>query len=44
MLVAMENFFQIFPLAYQFFEKKFLEKILLEMKFATTFPQYVMEE
>ena len=44
MLVAMEKFFQIFPLEYQFFEKNLFEKILLKVKFATTFPQYVMEE
>ena len=41
MLVAMETHFHVFPLKYQHFEK-FFEATLFEIKFAITFPQYVL--
>ena len=40
-LVAMETHFYVFPLKYQYFEK-FFEGTLLKIKFAKTFPQYVL--
>ena len=40
-LVAMETHFHVFPLSYQYFEN-FFEGTLLKIKFATTFPQYVL--
>ena len=40
-LVAMETHFHVFPLNYQYFDK-FYEGTLLKIKFATTFPQYVL--
>ena len=41
-LVAMETRFHVFTL-HQFFEKSF-EGTLFRIKFATTFPQYVLLE
>ena len=40
-MVAMEIHFQVFTLKYQNFEK-FFEGTLFKIKFATTFPQYVL--
>ena len=40
-LVAMETHFHVFTLKYQYFEK-FFEGTLFKIKFATTFPQYVL--
>ena len=40
-LVAMETHFKALTLKYQFFEK-FFEGTLFRIKFATTFPQYVL--
>ena len=40
-LVAMETHFHVFLLKYQYFEE-FYEGTLLKIKFATTFPQYVL--
>ena len=40
-LVAMETHFHVFPLKYQYF-KNFFEGTLFKIKFATTFPQYVL--
>ena len=40
-LVATKTHFYVFTLKYQYFEN-FLEGTLLEIKFATTFPQYVL--
>ena len=40
-LVAMETHFHVFTPKYQFFEK-FFEGTLFKIKFATTFPQYVL--
>ena len=40
-LVAMETHFHVFTLKYQYFEK-FYEGTLFKIKFATTFPQYVL--
>ena len=40
-LVAMETCFHVFTLKYQYFEKSF-EGTLFKIKFATTFPQYVL--
>ena len=42
-LVAMGTHFHVFTLKYQYFEK-FFEGTLFKMKFATTFPQYVLYE
>ena len=41
--VAVETHFHVFSLKYQYFER-FFEGTLLKIKFATTFPQYVLEE
>ena len=40
-LVAMETHFHALTLKYQYFEN-FFEGTLFEIKFATTFPQYVL--
>ena len=40
-LVAMETHFHVFPLKYQYFEN-FFEGTLLKIKFAITFPQYIL--
>ena len=40
-LVAMETHFQVLTLKYQLFEK-FFEETLFKIRFATTFPQYVL--
>ena len=40
-LVAMETHFHVSSLKYQYFEK-FYEGTLFKIKFATTFPQYVL--
>ena len=40
-LVAMETHFHVYTLKYKFFEK-FFEGTLIKIKFATTFPQYVL--
>ena len=42
-LVAMETHFYVFTPKYQYLEK-FFEGTLLEIKFATTFLQYVLYE
>ena len=39
--VAMEIHFHVFLLKYQYFEN-FFEGLLLKIKFAITFPQYVL--
>ena len=40
-LITMETHFRVFTLEYKYFDKCF-EGTLFKIKFATTFPQYVL--